>query len=298
MIKLNDEENQRLRRVVKSANQKIRRAAKRGEKDLPNLFSVRQLKAQFTTKTDLKREVKEISRIINNKEALQRRATKEGTISNWRFDYIKRNQVATLKWINREIEKQKLILKDYPEHFYAIREKLNKLQDERDIIRINLDNLSADKLRTVGTVVDRFKRQNLRTLAGRTYFMKNLDSLLAARTVPKKERDKIMRKLENLTNDEFEEMYNRHDIISDIMTYIDSPSGGEGLSDKERFKQAEEALKEQRAKDELDLFHENFDDYVKEAKDVVKQNNKIFDASRQKWISEEEYKDIALGKKF
>lgn len=288
MIRLNDEETQELRRVAKNVNQKIRRASKRGQKDLPNLVSVRDLKAQFVNKKDLKKEVEQLKGMLNNKEALRRHQTKEGTISNWRFDYIKANLRSTKKYINREIERQRFILKDYPDHLYAIREKINKLIDERDVINQELDTLSAQQLRTVGTVVDRYKRRNLKTIAGRNYFMKNLDALLQARGMGLDERRRIKDKLDEMTNEEFEEFYERHDIVSEIMSSIDSYEEDK-LSDKDRFELAEKALEDENLSQSMDEFEKNADTYIKEAKQKVKETDLLFDASTQEWVSKDEY---------
>lgn len=289
MIKLNDEESQELRRIAKNVNQKIRRASKRGQKDLPNLVSVRDLKAQFVNKKDLKRELTQLKGMLNNKEALRRHQTKDGSISNWRFNYIKANLRSTKKYINREIERQRLILKDYPTHLYGIRAKIEKLEDEREIINQELDNLSAQQLRTVGTVVDRYKRRNLKTIAGRNYFMKNLDSLLQARGMRLDERRKIKDKLDEMTNEEFEEFYERHDIVSEIMSSIDSYEE-DRLSEKERFERAEKALEDENTAKNMEVFEKNFDKYIDEAKEKVKETDMLFDASKQEWVTPEEYK--------
>ena len=294
MIKLNDEEIQHLRRVAKSVNQKIRRASKRGEKDLPDYMSVRDLRAQFTTKEDLKNEISQFEKMLNNKEALRRRATKEGTISNWRFEYIQDNLQATREHIDREIKRQKIILKDYDqENYFAINEKIYKMEQERDIINQELDKLTAQELRSAGKVVDRYKRRMLKTIAGRKYFMRNLDALLHAQGKSAKEREKIYRKLNRLTNEEFEEMYERHDIISSIMVSIDSLDDDE-LTNEERFERAEKALEDENVLKELELFESDVGDYIKEAKQVVKDNQLLFDASQQQYVTFDEYEKQAL----
>ena len=286
MIRLNDEETNELRRIAKSVNQKIRRASKRGEKDLPNLVSVRDLKAQFVNKKDLKREMEQLKGMLNNKEALKRYQTKDGTISNWRFDYIKSNLRATKNYIDKEIARQKFIYKDYKDHYYAINWKINKLIDEKDIINQELDKLTAQDLRTIGTVVDRYKRRNLKTTAGRNYFMKNLDALLQARGIKLDKRKQMFEKLNDLTNEEFEEFYDRHDIVSEIMVAIDSYEQDQ-LTNKERLELAEKALEDENTAKNMELFEENMDEYISESKKAI--SNMVFDASRQEWVTKQQY---------
>lgn len=299
MARFDSAMNEEIRRTIKSFNQKVRRAEKRGEKGLPALRSVREFKAQFSTKVDAKKELSQLRSMLNNKQALQRRRTVDGTVSNWEFDYIVNNLKATNKWINREIDKERLKMKDFPDHLYATRERINKLLDEREIINRNLDALTSDQLRTVGSVISRFKRRNLKTIAGREYFMKNLDSLLTAKGISRKEREKIFKKFEALSNEEFEELYRRHDVVTDIMNVFDSPTGN-GLSNKDRFERAEQALKEQQVNDNLNLLLENYGDYINDSKQAVKDaremasNASIFDATNQEYVSEAEYKRRAM----
>lgn len=294
MAKFDEQFNSEIRKTINSFNQKIRRAEKRGEKGLPSYRSVKQFKEMFATKVDAKRELAQLRTMLNNKEALRRRRTADGTISNWEFDYIVKNLRATDKWITREVEKERLKMRDYPEHLYATREKINRLVAEREIIHRNLNTLTSDNLKTIESVINKYKRKDLKTIAGREYFMKNLDSLLQAQKVSKKEREQIMKDFEGMTNEEFEEFYRRHDVITDIMVIIDSPNGGEGLSNKERFDVAEKALQDKNVENNLELVKNNYKTYIQEAKDKVAEANKLFDASRREWVSYDEYKKRAL----
>lgn len=298
MAKFDTEFNNEIRKTIKSFNQKIRRAERRGEKGLPSYRSVKEFKAQFATKADAKKELAQLRTMLSNKQALQRRRTADGTISNWEFDYIAKNLRATDKWIAREIEKEKLKMRDYPEYLYATREKINRLLDEREIINRNLNTLTSDKLKTVESVINKYKRKDLKTIAGREYFMKNLDALLHAQGVSKKEREQIQKDFADLTNEEFEEFYSRHDVVTDIMLLIDSPTGGEGISNKERFERAEQALKDKNVKNNVDNVRENYKGYIEESKSAVKEANMLFDASRQKYVSYDEYKKSIENNEF
>lgn len=274
--------NAEIVRTVKSFNQKIKRAEARGEKGLPDLRSVRELKAQFTTKQDMKKELAHLSRMLNNKEALKRIRTKEGTISNWEYDYIVDNLRATKKWVNRELEKARYRVKDYPEHLYAIREDVVKLEAERDYLDRDIRTLSARELRTVGAIEARMKRANLKTITGRKHFMNTLDTLLTARGMKLKDRQKIYDKLNMLSNEQYLELYKRHDIVGTIMgRYV--PKDQIDVYNIGEDEEVGELLNE---------FDENLDEYILEAKDNVKKtNDMLFDATEQRYITKQEFKE-------
>ena len=265
MVKFSADLNAEARRVVKSFNQKIRRAEARGQKGLPQLRSVRELKAQFATEHDLKREIGLLKTMLNNKQALQRRVTKDGTISNWEYEYIAKNLQATKAWVERSLEKEQKRLAQYPEHLYAIRADIHKLEAEKEIINRNLNKLTARELKTVGTVVGRMKRENLKTRAGRVYFMDNLNFLLRASGMPNTTRKEVAEKLNQLTNEQFLQLYKNHDIIADIMSKL--PSDPKREMEDGRMEQAKLIVStDDDIIEELNSFVDNIDDYVEEAK--------------------------------
>ena len=262
MAKYSPEFNRELQRTVKSFNQKIRRAEARGVKGLPDIRSVRELKAQFSTENDLKHEMDSLKLLLNNKEALKRRTLKEGTVSNWQYDYLARNLQATKRFIDRELEKAEERLKEYPSYLFSIRADIETLQHKKDILARDISNLTADELRTTSAIVRQYKRSNLRIRAGRERFMDNLDQLLAPRGVSVKERRRIKDKLNTLTNEQFEEFYRRHDIVSDVMIMIPSPTTDKNEKEAKEVFESEDDEADAIAQD----FIENIDQYIEEVK--------------------------------
>lgn len=272
--KFNDELNTDIRRTLRNALQKVRRAEKRGQRGLPTIPMVSEFKAMYTTEKDAKKELAQYKTLLNNKEALKRHRTKDGTISNWEFDYIINNLQTTEAWIDREIKRAMKRYADYPSHLYAIRGDLNTLIHQKEVIQRDLDQLTAKELKTVSATIDTYKRRNIKTSSGRKYFMKNLDSLLQAKGLSKNERQQLYDKLNSLSNDQFLELYKRHDVVSDIMLTIDSDPKNP-LTSEERKKRAEDALKSKKKNEynltsaKLDEFAESLDDYITEAKATV-----------------------------
>lgn len=287
--KFDAEFNADIRRTIRSFNQKIRRAEKRGEKGLPELRSIREFKQMYATKKDAKRELASLKSMLNNKQALERHRTKEGTISNWEYDYIIKNLQQTKQWVNRELNKAILRVKDYPEHLYAIREDVAKLEAERDYLQRDINNLSARELKTVSAIEKRMQRSELKTITGRKHFMETLDMLLTARGMGSKDRKNIYQKLDSLSNEEFLELYKTHDIVSTIMGYY-IPSDGE-------VQYFEDLSKDEEFEEIITDFNTNLDEYIDESKESVKKINTLVDKGTGKVVSKKDFeKYVRSGK--
>ena len=293
-----DDTNKELYRVVKSFNQRVRRHERRGEKRLPDLISVSGLKASFRTEKDLKNEIAQYKTLLNNKQAFSRYKTTEGSITNWEFDYIVKNQRSTEQHITREIIKELERYKAQPERRKIIIDRLRTLKHEREIIRRDLTKLTAAELKTVSGTVDRLKHTDLRIQAGRRYFMRNLDYLLGAKGVSLKKRKRIYEKLDSMTNEEFDEFYKNHDVVSEVMITI--PSLGSPADER---KAAKEAVSQPHTSDMLEEFENSLDDNINETKRYVstfEQNYKprgTITTTKGEKLTYEDYLERIFGEK-
>lgn len=291
MAKFNSNLNADIRRTIKSFNQKIKRAEKRGEKGLPELRSVREFKQQYATEKDAKRELAQLRGLLNNKQALQRHRTKEGTISNWEYDYIVKNLTETKRWVDRELEKARIRTKEYPEHLYAMREDVLRLEDEKAYLERDIRKLSARELKTVGAIERRMKRSELKTITGRKHFMVTLDTLLTARGISKKKRKEIADKLNSLSNEEYLELYKSHDIVGTIMSYYVP-------KDENEVQMLEDLSKDEEVGEIVDDFETNLDMYMDEAKQSVKKINALVEAGTGKVYTKKEFEKYIKGGKW
>ena len=288
--KFSDELNADIRRTMRSAIQKVRRAEKRGEKGLPTLPTVREFKAMYATEEDAKRNLRQYRAMLNNKEALQRYRTKEGTITNWEFGFIVQNLEETKRKVERELLKEQIRVRDFPDHLYAIRANVLRLEAERDYLSRDLDQLNSRELKTVSATIQRVQRSDLRTIAGRKHFMRSLDGVLTAQGLPKKQRQEIFNKINSLTNEEFAELYKNNDGIRKIMErYIPEDEG--------KIKVLEDITQDDEMKEVTTQFTSTLDESIKQAKDSVKEINTLVEAGTGKVYTKEEYmKYIKSGK--
>ena len=116
--------------------------------------------------------------------------------------------------------------------------------------------------------------------------MRNLDSLLTAKGLSKEKRKSMYEKLDKLTNDQFEELYKRHDIMTDIFLVIPSPTSTDS-DNKRRQKLAEDAMNDELISGALDEWTEQFDDYIEEAKTAVDHSGEVIGTGKNKITYEE-----------
>lgn len=266
MKKFSKEFNTDIEKTINAVQKKLKRAKERGEGRLPNIPSVHIFKQMFKTEAEAKVELARYKQLLDSETGLKRHKTKEGTITEWEYNYLKDARRATNIYLDREIQKARLRYKDYPPTLYSVRAEMNLLTKKKEVLNRDLRNMTAEQFMTMRGVVYEYKHRNVKDLAGRVYFMKNLDSLLTATGMRKTERKIIYDKIDNLSIEEFKELYTRHDVIEDIMLTIPSL---EDDDDFDREQVAEDAIKVQSVQDQLELFTENLDKYIAEIKNTL-----------------------------
>lgn len=265
MKKFSKQFNADIEKTINAVQKKLKRAKERGEGRLPNIPSVHTFKQMFKTEAEAKAELARYKQLLDSETGLKRHKTREGTITEWEYNYLKDARRATNIYLDREIQKARLRYKDYPPTLYSVRAEMNLLTKKKEVLNRDLRNMTAEQFMTMRGVVYEYKHRNVKDLAGRVYFMKNLDSLLTATGMRKTERKIIYDKIDALSIEEFKELYIRHDVIEDIMLTIPS------LEDEEidREQVAEDAVEVQSVQDQLELFIENLDKYIAEIKNAL-----------------------------
>lgn len=244
MSRYTPEFNAYARRVVKSFNQRVMRAEKRGLKNLPNLRSVRELKAQFTTEQDLKKELSELRKFNQTRDALNTKLLgNEAKLTNWEFNYIRDNMGELKQYYDREIDRAK---KRYENDKFdlAIREDVLNLEQRRQYLDRDLLELNKSELATFRKYLDKYKNRNRTDMNFYDYYFDNFDFLGRVAGVPKEQLNHIRQEISNLTPQQFYEFYKAHTEMKVIMDhYISSPERAE------YYRKLREA--EQKRKDDL-----------------------------------------------
>lgn len=211
--------NQEARKIVKSFNQRVRRAEARGMRNLPETTSMRELKARFTTEKDLKKELSYLRAMNTDKEALKRHFLGEGAITNWEFNYLKDNLKEVKTFTDVQIKMARARLADSP-YDYGLKQELFNLEQRREYLDRDLNKLTYSELKTFRKYTQQYKDAARRDQNYFSSYLKTLDQLMRQSDLPKEVVSAFKNKINKLPPKVFIEMYRRHDIIDDLFEIL------------------------------------------------------------------------------
>ena len=273
MSRYTPEFNAYARRVVKSFNQRVMRAEKRGLKNLPNLRSVRELKAMFTTESDLKKELASLREFNENRNALdQKLLGEDARLTNWEFDYIRDNLDELKEYYDREIQKARNRYKNEPFDM-AIRDDVLNLEQRRQYLNRNLLELSKSELATFRKYLSQYKGRNRTDVNFYDYYFEAFDFLARVSGVEKKKINYVKDRINSLTPEQFYDFYKQHSEMKNILDYVPSPERAKYYSKLREYEQkkqddmaAEMGIDAKEVREKVDYVVEHVDEWVKQVK--------------------------------
>lgn len=241
--------NDEIRRTVKSFNQRIIRAERRGMKNLPSRVSVSQLKARYATKQDLKRELNMLRKMNTDPDAMKRRKLGDTWIVNWEYDYLK-DKLSDVKYFyNVMIEMAKDRYKDNPNDI-GLRDEYVNLEERVKLLDRNLDDLSYSDLRSIRGYINKYETYGTRDNDYFDTYLSALQVMIENSNLDAETIRQLKEKFNSLTPQELTELVRRHDVVSDVFKYVNSPSDSlsaqiERARKRREYNKLEKALRKQ-----------------------------------------------------
>lgn len=241
--------NDEIRRTVKSFNQRIIRAERRGMKNLPSRMSVRQLKARYTTKQDLKRELNMLRKMNQDPDAMKRRKLGDTWIVNWEYDYLKDKLKDVKYFYNVMIEMAKDRYQDNPNDI-GLRDEYINLQERVKLLDRNLDDLTYSDLRSMRGYINKYETYGTRDNDYFDTYLSALQVMLESSNLDAETIRQLKEKFNSLTPQELSELVRRHDVVSDVFKYVNSPKDSfteqvERARKRREYNKLEKALRKQ-----------------------------------------------------
>ena len=254
-IRYNKELNARLRREVDNFNKKRKRAIQRGFRQLPPAMKVSELKARYTVKSDLDRELNRLRR-FNVTNALERVETQGGIDStSWELKYLKGNVRNARDYFEREYKRVSKRVSKFP----GEAERLNNIRAKIDILDIDLSYMNQEQFRSAKRAIFEYVEAPAKRKAGYRGFLSEVDLVMQRLGYSSDDINKVLNKFNKLSADQFLYAYDHFDIISRIYELADSPIYG-GLKMNTTDEDAE---------DLVDTLMEQVDGIITDAKNNV-----------------------------
>lgn len=221
-IRYNKALNARLRREVDNYNKKRKRAIQRGFRQLPPAMKVSELKARYTVKSDLDRELSRL-RKFNITNALERVETQGGIDStSWELKYLKGNVRNARDYFERELKRVSKRVSKFP----GEAERLNNIRAKIDILDIDLSYMNQEQFRSARRAIFEYVEAPAKRKAGYRGFLTEVDLVMQRLGYSSDEIDSVLDKFNELNPDQFLYAYDHFDIISRIYELADSPIYG------------------------------------------------------------------------
>ena len=265
--KFNDE----IYRTVKSFNQRVDRAEKRGLKFLPDRQSVADLKARYSTASDMKKELGLLRQMNLNRKSLDTVTTTGGAkLTKWEFNYIRKNLEDVKKFYDTMLKVSRNRYSNYP-YNTALKSEVLNLEARRAYLNRDLNDLTRSELMTFRRYMDRFKQADRRT---DNYYDKYLRALGEVGKYNEKNRETvkaIRKKINRLSPAVFEEIYKNHDIISDLFDSIISPPTETEQTPKSSAKH--DYYNDKALDNKIEIINDKLDLWIKEAEENLEKIN-------------------------
>lgn len=277
--------NSEIRRIVKNFNQKRNRAYRRGFSYLPNKAYVSDIKANFNTKAEIRKYLRELQKFNSmGDSALDIITTNNGgRISRYNLMFIKDNLKDTKAFYDRQIaEAKELFYED--QYSIARRDYLFNLQTKRKYLDIEIMQLDQSGLRTFQRYTKQALSYNKSNITAYKGFLSGVEDVMRRLGYDEKTISQFYEKMGNISPAQFIKMYRKSDLIARIYEMIPSPEHG-----KDKINTDDETAKEY-----INKFMKEFDDMMRETtslEEFEKETDKVY-KDYQKQLAQKNQKKI------
>lgn len=216
--------NAKINRVVKNFNQKRNRAIKRGFKSVPPPIKVSELKARYTTRKDLNKQLDLLSKFAHGRDVLNRIENQGGARAiKWEFDYLKGNEKLARDFFIREYNRLAPKTVDFP----GEKMRLDNIKYKIDMLDLDITTMSQSQFKTYKSAITEFINKPKNYAAGYRGFLSQVERVMRYLNFDDDTIDRFFDKFSALEPEQFHKLYEDSDLISRIYEIADSPIYGE-----------------------------------------------------------------------
>jgi len=225
-IRYSQKLNREITRVVHNFNQNRNRAIKRGLKNVPPLVRVSDLKARYTSRSELNKELERLSQFKG--DALKKIETQGGaTAIKWELSHLKAITKEAKKFYDREILATRRYLAKFPnERDIGKEERLNELLDKRAFLDMNITQLNQLDYKTYRATVYEYTDSHQRDKRAYRGFLSEVETVMRMTGIEEEMIKTFMNNFKVLSPSEFVYLYNNSDLVNRVFDLADSPALG------------------------------------------------------------------------
>lgn len=218
-MKFTPKENRRIYNAVKNYNRRVQSAYNSGniyKRDLPELARVYNIKHNYSTKKEALQEVK-------NLEAFTRLSgvqSKAGFVSDYERYLIDANKESARKFFRHQYNHLKKIAQPYR---LDQQNRLELYKYHYEQLGRNTDSMTEAELKRLAGAIDDYRLFHNKQGAGYRGFLEEIDVVMRNRRIPESKRNEYFNKLNQLTPQEFYDLYTESDVVERLYDLLDSP---------------------------------------------------------------------------
>lgn len=213
--------NREISRIVNNFNTRRNRAIKRGLKNVPAPIKVSDLKARYTSRKELNRQLELIKGFSASKSALKKVENQGGaTAIDWEFQYLKSNAKAAKEFFGREYA---LLLPKYND-FPGERMRLDNLRAKMSILDLDVAYMDQSQFNAYRSIIKEYVNKPSNYAAGYRGFLSQVENIMKYLGFPDTTINTFFDKMKTLTPEQFHRMYEESSLVSRIFELADSPT--------------------------------------------------------------------------
>ena len=220
-IRYDKDYNAKINRVVRNFNQKRNRAIKRGFKNVPAPIKVSDLKARYTSRSEMNKQLTQLLRFSKGRDDALRKVENEGgaTAIKWEFDYLKSNLKGAKEYFNREYKIVSSKVGDFP----GERMRLDNIAKKLSILDLDLAYMNQSQFNSYRSAIYEYINKPKNYGAAYRGFLSEVENVMTLVGIPEKSKKLFFDKFSVLTPEQFNTLYQTSDLISRIYDLADSP---------------------------------------------------------------------------
>lgn len=221
-IRYDNNLNKRMNNIVRNFNKRQVRLEQSGYRNIPKKQYVSELKAVYTNRADLERELKWLESFSKSDLGKRDIGDNEKAIK-WNYSYIKNNSKNALSYFEKEYARVEKRVGRFP----GERTYLDTISAKIDLLKKGVKEMTASDIRSGVTIINEFTMSPTKRKDQYRGFLSELDWVMEQVGYSEETRERFFNKFKQLTPTQFLYAYDNNDIIAKIYSLYHKDYGDE-----------------------------------------------------------------------